>query len=190
MAWLAFVMQGMSAGTQAVGQWQQGEIANQMAGLNADTMVGRASEIEAEARVRADIQSRLNARAIGRLTSSYAAAGISLDQSGTYLDVLSDAAAEGELQTQLLLYGGRVAAEALRYQARLEIAMGEQAEKAGQTAAVTTLLTGFGSAAATAYKGGMFSASRGGGGAAASGTTAGGIIPTGGSGSGSQGVHL
>jgi len=49
--------------------------------------------------------------------------GVDVD-SGTPLDVLADQATEGELQRQLILYGGQTQALAYRQQASLTLAAG------------------------------------------------------------------
>lgn len=78
----------------------------------------KAQRIEQEAQAQSEIIIRSTARGMGRAAASYAAAGVTGE--GSPLMVLNDLATEGQLQSDLTLYGGRVAATDARNQAKLD----------------------------------------------------------------------
>jgi len=136
--------------SSAMGQAQQGAQAQAFANQNAMIMQGRALQAENEARARADIQARDTARKLAATKAAYGASGVDVND-GTPLDVLSDQATEGELQRQLILYGGATQSQAYLQQAGLTRMQGQAAADAGNTAAGTTLLTGTARAGMGAY---------------------------------------
>ena len=122
----------------------------QIAQYNSQVQEQRAEQIEAEAEARAAIQGRNNSRALGAVRSAYAGAGVDVNE-GTPLEVMSDAAAELELQKQMILYGGKVGAYNARVQGNIDMLMGNYALAASETGANATLLTGATRMAQQAY---------------------------------------
>lgn len=157
----------LSAGSLAVGafgtissamaQQQQGAIARDVGNSNAMALEARALQIQNETKVRADIQRRENARKAGQIGAAYGAAGV--DPQGTPLDVMADQATEGELQVQLINYGGATQVDNMLRQAQLLRAGGAAYGAASDISSTATLLTG-------AAKLGMAGANLFGGGAA------------------------
>ena len=127
--------------TSAQAQLQQGAVQNQIAQYNANVMQQRAQQVRELAAAKEAMQRRINGRQQGQIVAAYGASGVDVGQ-GTPLEVLHDAATEGELQAQLIHYGGEVDANNLMTQSYLDIASGQAASSAAQTGAMSTLLTG------------------------------------------------
>lgn len=87
--------------------------------FNAKLDEQRAQRIETEGSAQADIVARASARGLGKIQAAFGAAGVTSD-SGSVLAVMHDAAAEGELQKQLTLYGAKVGAQDQRTQGKLD----------------------------------------------------------------------
>lgn len=144
MDWLSLAGMGLQALgtlTSATAQRDQGAAKMRIAQYNSQVQEQRAQQIEEEAEARAAIQGRANVRALGSMKAAYAGAGVDVNE-GTPLEVMSDAAAELELQKQMILYGGKVGAYNARVQGNIDLMMGSYAAAAGETGANATLLTG------------------------------------------------
>jgi len=83
------------------------------------TAEAQAAQVRANAEAQADIINRSTARTMGRATAAYGAAGVT---GGSSLWVLNDIATEGELQSNLAIYGGKVSADWTIYGARVQAA--------------------------------------------------------------------
>jgi hypothetical protein len=83
------------------------------------TAGAQAAQIKAQADAQADIINRSTARTMGRATAAYGAAGVT---GGSSLYVLNDIATEGELQSNLAIYGGKVQSDWAIYGARVQAA--------------------------------------------------------------------
>ena len=150
---IPFVMMGLaaySAISSAQAQQQAGQQAQQIANSNADILSQRATQAQNEAQARAAIQARSNARTLGATKAAYGASGVDVNE-GTPLEVLSDQATEGELQRQLILYGGQTQSNAYQQQANILRMGGAVTAGAANTAAGNTLLTGALKVGMTAY---------------------------------------
>jgi hypothetical protein len=144
MEWMSLAGMGLQAIgtlTSAKAQLDQGAAKQQIAQYNAQAQEQRAQQLEQEAEARAAIQGRANQRGLASIRSAYAGAGVDVNQ-GTPLEVMSDAAAELELQKQMILYGGKVGAYNARVQGNIDLMMGNYAQQAAATGANATLLTG------------------------------------------------
>lgn len=82
-----------------------------------------------------------NTRKQGQIVSAYAAGGVDVG-SGSPLQVMADAALQGELTRQLRLYQGELNARTATAQAKIETAQGSAAMTAGYLGAGSTVLTG------------------------------------------------
>jgi len=153
MEWLTLAGMGLQAIgtlTSAQAQQQQGAAQMQIATYNSQVQEQRAEQIEAEAEARAAIHGRSASRGLAQIRSGYAGAGIDVNE-GTPLEVMSDAAAELELQKSMILYGGKVGAYNARVQGNIDMLMGNYAQAAAQTGSQATLLTGATRIAQQAY---------------------------------------
>jgi len=134
-------LQALGTYTSAQAQLDQGAARMQIAKYNSGVQEQRAEQIDQEAEARAAIQGRANERGLGQIRGAYGASGMDVNQ-GTPLEVMSDAAAELELQKQMILYGGKVGAYNARVQGNIDLLMGSYAEAAAKTGAMSTFLTG------------------------------------------------
>ena len=81
------------------------------------TAGAQAAQVQADAAAQADIIARSTSRAMGRATAAYGASGVA---GGSSLYVLNDIATEGELQSNLAIYGGKVQSDWLKYGADVQ----------------------------------------------------------------------
>lgn len=132
----------MGAGAQQA----QGQAAKAIGKYNSDIANMSADQAIMEGNAAADIQRRANSRLMGSIGAGYGASGVEVGQ-GTSLDVMSDAAAEGELKTQMILYQAKMKALAYQQQGALDLVGGSNAAAGADAAATGTLLTGLGKAA-------------------------------------------
>jgi hypothetical protein len=77
----------------------------------------QAAQAKAEAAAQADIINRSTSRVMGRATAAFGAAGVT---GGSTLYVLNDIATEGELQSNLAIYGGKLKADWTTYGAAVQ----------------------------------------------------------------------
>ena len=138
MGWAGVGAYFAGVGLSAYGRYQEGKAAKQAHDYNAKIAEQKADYEESQSRQRWK-------RLIGQQTALYAKAGVDIS-SGSPLLVLSQQAAEGELEALNIRYAGRNEAELQKW-------YGKQAKKAGTIAAASTLLTG-GAAGYSAYYGG------------------------------------
>ncbi len=123
----------------AASKYEAGKAAKKAHDYNADVAEKRG--------VYAETQSRLKwKRLIGQQLALYAKAGVDVS-SGYPLLVMSQQAAEGELEALNIRYGSQNVADIERY-------YGKQAKGAGRIGAVSTLLTGLGAFGAMSGGGG------------------------------------
>ena len=121
----------------AMGKYQEGKQAKQAHDYNAEVAEQEAAYKEKESRLRFK-------RIIGRQLSLYAKAGVDIS-TGSPLLIMSQTAAEGELEALNIRYAGENLANMERW-------YGKRAKRAGKIAAWSTLLAGGGGYAV--YRGG------------------------------------
>lgn len=102
---------------------------------------------------KAQQQNVQNERNAGSITAAYGAAGVD-PSSGTPLEVMSDQAAHGELNRQLMLWQGIADQQSSDTQASGLRAQGQAAQNAGYNSAIGSLFSGAASAASVSYLGG------------------------------------
>jgi hypothetical protein len=130
------------AGASALGAYQQGQETQAADNYNAQVENIRATEAQQSSQAQAQIVDQQNAKKMGAVASAFGAGGV--DMSGSPLEVMSSLASTSELNRQLTLYQGKVAASSDTQQATLQTTEGQLAAGAGAVKAGTTLLTGVG----------------------------------------------
>lgn len=132
-----------AAGTvaSAVGQAQQGEQQARMAQYNQQIQYQRARDLQSQAEAQAAIEKNQSDRKVGQIGAAYGASGVDADQ-GTPLEVMADSAAQGELQRQLTIWGGRVGVGNAVTQGNIDAIQGGNALTNSTYGAGSTLLTG------------------------------------------------
>lgn len=155
MAWVPIALAVVGAAAQAKGQAEAGVAANQASQYNAQVAVNNniIANQNADYAVKSGIEKAslqsLKGRAIsGRIKAAQAANGIDVN-SGSALDVQTGEREKNVLDTdttlsnaQLTAYGYRTNATNFAAQSQLDVAEGENAETAGNTKALGTLLNG------------------------------------------------
>ena len=126
---------------QATGQQQAGQEQQQADQYNAAVQRQNATIATQQAQSQAAIDKQQTERNLGQIAATYGAAGIDPTE-GSPLMVMADQAATGELNRQLDLYRGSVAATSNINQANILTYQGRQAASAGTTAAAGTILSG------------------------------------------------
>lgn len=134
------------AGTavSAAGSIAQGNSAKELAGFQA-----AAYEQQARAQQNTSAFEQLQARRKQDLAASQGRADVGasgLAITGSPTEVLVENAGQGELDIAAIQYGSTLKQNQLRTQGKISIFSGEQAQKAGYIAGVSTLLTGAGKA--------------------------------------------
>lgn len=119
----------------------QGRAAKQAYDYQARQQEAAAGQERAMAQRRAAEQRRRETLAQSRLRAVAGAGGGSATDAGV-LDLSGDLAEEGELQALYELYNGEERARGLEGGAQLSRFQGKQAKRAGQAAAVSTILRG------------------------------------------------
>lgn len=142
MPWFAAAIPYIAAGVAAYGAIQQGQAARAAANFNAAVERNNAETSRQEALVASMQQERENRLRLGAIRAAQGKAG-GTQASGSVLDVIGDAAAQGELQRQRIIYAGEQKARGYDASAILDTMQGKQAEKAGYLRAGTELLGGF-----------------------------------------------
>ena len=125
----------MAAGSvvSAVGQLQAGANAQRAANFNAQVAFNNAHAVRLAAAEDGKRQDRVNRKLQGKNRA----------HDPDKLDLLEDNALEEELAVMSIIHGGEVQATGFENNARLEIARGKAAKRAGFTGAATSLLMGF-----------------------------------------------
>ena len=116
-------------GLSAAAKYQEGKTAKQAHDYNADVAEQKAAYEEGQSRLRWK-------RLMGQQLALYAKAGVDIS-SGSPLLVMSQQAAEGELEALNIRYSGENVANIERW-------YGKKAKRAGEIGAWSTLLTGGG----------------------------------------------
>lgn len=141
-------MSAMGTAVAAKGAAQQGKAARQAAEFNAAVQRNQAIAAQQKADFDAKRKREETERLLSLQNARFLKGGVRL--AGTPLLVLTDQAAQGEMDAQAIIYGGKIQAAGYRDQATLSIMGGISAEAAGRIKATGTLLTGAGS---TLYSG-------------------------------------
>ena len=131
----------LSTVASAAGTLSAGNQYNTMQTINQQVMYQRAQTIEQQSQAQAAIEKNQTERKLGQIGAAYGASGVDASQ-GTPLEVLADSAAQGELQRNLTLWGGRVNANAAITQGNIDAYEGGLATQNAAWEAGTTLLTG------------------------------------------------
>lgn len=143
------------AAVGAYGKYQEGQATKtaalyqaQVAKNNAEIADTLASNAVATGRVKTENQSRKGAAIAGRIKAAQAANGVDVN-SGSNVDVQQSQREQAQLDTETTMhnaelegYGYRTRATNYQAEAGLDVMKGEQAEKAGEIGAVSTLLGG------------------------------------------------
>jgi hypothetical protein len=135
----------------AISSIKQGQAAKTAAEYNAAVSNNNAMMAEQQAQSQAMVQGRRAMMQSGGLLANMAANGVEVGE-GSPLDILSQSAANAEMDRQNIIYNGRVKAMSLRNQAQLDILQGETAQSNGYMSAAGSLLQG-GASAAGMYAG-------------------------------------
>lgn len=135
----AAVVSGVSA-------YRQGQAAESAANYNAQVQTQNAELARRDARLRATQVERENYLRLGAIRAAHGASG-GVAGEGSVLDVLGDAAAQGELERQETLFQGEAQARGYTNTGQLDIVQGRNAARTGSYRAGAELLGG----AASAY---------------------------------------
>ncbi len=130
-----------SAAVAAYSAVQQGKAAKATANYNAAISMQNAEIARADAAAQAAQQDRENYLRLGAIRTAQGKAGGAAGE-GSVLDVLGDAAAQGELERQNIIYQGEQRARGAVNTANLDTFSGKQAQKAGYLKAGSELLSG------------------------------------------------
>lgn len=141
MAFLPVAMMVAATAVQAIGQIRQGQAANAAAKYNTAVANNNATVAEQQSQSQAMVQGRRAMMQNGGLLANTAANGVEVGE-GSPLDILSQSAANAEMDRQNIIYNGRVKAQSLRNQAQLDTFQGETAQTNGWMSAAGTLLSG------------------------------------------------
>lgn len=140
-----------AAGLGAIGSIQQGFASKQQAEYNAGVAEQNATAARQQAALDESTSRKKSAMLLGTIRAR--AAANTGDIGGSALDVLSDSAAEAELEALTLRYRGEVRARQMESEAAIERRRGQSAVLEGFVGAGTRLLTA-GGYAMKAYGGG------------------------------------
>lgn len=137
----------MAAGAtvKAFGALQEVKAAKNAAEYNAKVADNNAAIVRVQAGDEARKASIIARKTMGQSIANAGASGIT--PSGSFLDVLSESAANAELDVQSILQSGEYKAAGFRNEARLDRYRGKSAEQAGYMNAAAELLGGAGRAA-------------------------------------------
>ena len=137
------------AGTavSAVSQIQQGKEQQKWSEYNAAVAERDAKAAKAAAGYDASQKRKETERLLGRQRALYGKSGVTME--GSPLELMSETAAEGELDALMIERTGSVGAQRYQEEATLSRMKGSSARKASYWGAGTTLLTGAGSAASS-----------------------------------------
>lgn len=142
MAFASFLPIFQAAGTalSVFGAMQSGSAAKKAAEYNAAVNRQNAELAQIEARDAARIVDRQNYLLQGSIRAAAGASGGK--QQGSVLDVIADAAAQGELEKQMILYRGQLKARGFRNTAELDEMGGDAAKTGSYLRAGSELLSG------------------------------------------------
>lgn len=141
MAFLPVVLAVAGTAMTAIGQIRQGQAAKAAADYNAQVANNNAIVAEQQSQSQAMVQGRRAMMQNGGLLANMAANGVEVGE-GSPIDILSQSAANAEMDRQNIVYNGRVKAQSLRNQAQLDTFQGETAQSNGFMSAAGTLLSG------------------------------------------------
>ena len=142
MAFEAFlpIMQAAGTALSVFGSLQSGKASKQAAEFNEKINRQNAELALVEARDNARIVDRQNYLLRGSIVAAAGASGGKQD--GSVLDVIADAAAQGELEKQMILYRGQLKARGYTNTAALDEYGGEVAQTGSYLKAGAELLSG------------------------------------------------
>lgn len=130
-----------SAGVTAYAAIRQGQAAKAASKFNAAVADQNAQIARQEAQDLAMQQSRENYLRLGAIRAAQGKSGGAAGE-GSVLDIIGDAASQGELQRQYILRSGELKARGFQSTAMLDRAQGKNAQTAGYLAAGSALLAG------------------------------------------------
>lgn len=133
----------MAAGAviSAVGALRQGQAASSAAKFNAQVAQQNAQIARNNAQARAAQEARESYLRLGAIRAAAGGSGVASDE-GSVLDVLGDAAAQGELARQQALYQGELQARGYTNTANLDESRAEQVQTGSYWKAGSELLSG------------------------------------------------
>lgn len=141
MAMAIPIAMAAAAAISAISAIKQGQAAKAAAKYNAQIAEQNADLARQEAADQAVQQRRENYLRLGAIRAAQGHSGGTGD-SGSVLDVLGDAAAQGELERQDIVYRGELKARGFTNTATLEEFSGRNAQTAGYLKAGSALLSG------------------------------------------------
>jgi len=149
VTWMAIatVTAVAATGVSAVSQIQQGKEQQKWSEYNAAVAERDAKAATAAAGYEASQKRKETERLLGRQRALYGKSGVTME--GSPLELMSETAAEGELDALMIQRTGAVSAQRYGEEATLSRMKGSSAKRAGYWGAGTTLLTGAGSAASS-----------------------------------------
>lgn len=147
---IPFIM-AASAVVGAISAINQGNAAKSAAEYNATINAQNAAIARNDAAAQAAQQDRVNLLRLGSIRAAQGASGGAAG-AGSVLDVLSDQAAQGELEKQNIIYQGEQRARGYTNTATLDTTSGQAAQTAGYMKAGTELIGGATNAYTTANK--------------------------------------
>ena len=134
------IMQAAGTALSVFGQLQSGKASKQAAEFNEKINRQNAELAQVEARDNARIVDRQNYLLRGSIVAAQGASGGT--QSGSVLDVIADAAAQGELEKQMIIYRGQLKARGYTNTADLDQMSGDAAQTGSYLRAGAELLSG------------------------------------------------
>ena len=134
------VMMYVAAGLSAVAAIQQGKAVSAAATFNAISATQDAAAARSEALAQSLQTQRENVLRIGAIRAAAGASGGTGE--GSVLDVVADAAAQGELERQFVLYQGEARARGYQRTAQLDFMQARAAREAGNINAASAAIGG------------------------------------------------
>lgn len=145
----------LAAGVSAYGQYEQGQQAKATAEYNARVNQNEAQKTLTQARIMETEERQKASEMRSKQRAALAAQGVVVDE-GSALQIQDDTTRIGEANVLRIRQNAEERAEALREESKLNLAQGNNAASQGMLGAVGTGIKGLGSAAKTAYDGGLF----------------------------------
>lgn len=147
---VAVIAQVVGTVAGVAGAIQQGKAAKDAADYNAAVARNQAIAERQKAQFDADRDRDATRRLLSLQNAQFLASGVEV--SGTPLLVMSDQAAQGELDAQAIIYGGTVRAQGFENEATMQTMRGKAAQTSSYFKAGGSLLTGGGKALKSAGK--------------------------------------
>jgi len=145
MGWAGVAMQAVGGVMGAAGQAQAGREARKAEEYNAGVLRANAQAVKTANEFDIIQQKKVGRRFVSAQQAAYGASGVKSTE-GSPLEVMIDTAAQFELDQFISKWNAQTQASQLENEAKQRIKMGKAAERSGQVAAASTLLSTAGSA--------------------------------------------